>query len=145
MRKLTAPLSFTGRLEYGELIFQNPKYFRGMLNHIDNVEVRVTIAPLKGAKSNRQLAYLYGVPYFLIAEDTGNSIDVVDAYYKDKFLKNKVLWRGEEIFVAKGKTELSHDELGEFIEQVVQDGRESGLDIPDPDKKWDLAITSHME
>lgn len=136
MRKLVAPLSFRGRIEFGVLEYDRPKYFKGMLNNLENVDVRVIIEPVRGAKSNRQLGYLFGVVYTLLAEHTGHTVDEIDRIMKGKYLTDKILWRGSEIVTAKGKAELNHLEMEEFISQVVQEAREMGVEIPEPDREF---------
>lgn len=142
MRKLTAPIVLHGKLEYGELCFDRPSYLKAMLNKIENIEVRITIEPKRGKKSNQQLGYLYGVLYALLAEETGHSVEEIDRIMKGKFLIDKVLWRGSEIITAKGKAELNNMEMGDYITAVCGEAADLGIIVPEPNREWDTLSTA---
>lgn len=144
LRKLATFVSHAA-IKDGKLILDNPPYFRTILaGYEDTPKVRVTIEKARGAKTNSQLGYLFGVVYVEIARHTGYSIDELDAIFKAKYLKKSLKWRGSDLVTVTSKADLTSDEMAEFISAVVLEGQELGCEIPDPDKNWDLAETTSI-
>lgn len=142
LRKLVTFVSH-GAIKDGKLKLDNPAYFKTILfGYEDTEKVRITIEKERGAKTRRQLGYLFGVVYVEIARHTGYSVDQLDAIFKAKYLKKSLKWRGSELQVVESKANLTSDEMGEYISNVVLEGLELGCVIPDPDKNWDLAETT---
>ena len=126
-----------------KLVLDNPPYFRTvLLGYEDTEKVRITVEKERGAKTNRQLGYLFGVVYVEIARHTGYSIDELDAIFKAKYLKKSLKWRGGELQVIPSKADLTSEEMGEFISNVILEAAELGCVIPEPDKEWDTLETS---
>lgn len=144
LRRLNTFVSH-GSLKDGKFVPDNPPYFRTILSGFeDTPKVRIVIERQRGAKTKKQLGYLFGVVYPEIARHTGHSVEELDAIFKAKYLHTSLKWRGGELRVVRSKAELTSDEMGEFIGSVVLEGRELGCEIPDPDKHYDLAATTSL-
>ena len=141
LRKLT---SFTSHasIKDGKLVLDNPPYFRTILSgYEDTPKVRITIEKQRGAKTLNHLGYLFGVVYPEIARHTGHSVDELDAIFKRKYLKKKLMWRGAELVTIDSKANLTSLEMGEYITNVIAEANELGIDIPSPDKHYALEET----
>ena len=144
LRRLNTFVSH-GAIKNGKLVLDNSPYFRMILNGYEDTEkVRITLEKERGAKTRNQLGYLFGVVYVEIARHTGYSVDELDAIFKAKYLKKSLKWRGGHLQVVESKANLTSDEMGEYISNVVLEGMELGCVIPDPDKNWDLAETTSV-
>lgn len=142
LRRLTTFVSH-GAIKDGKLVLDNPRYFRMILSgYEDTDKVRITIEKQRGAKTNRQLGYLFGVVYVEIARHTGYSVDELDAIFKAKYLKKSLKWRGGDLQVVESKANLTSDEMGAYISNVVLEAAELGVVVPDADKNWDLEVTT---
>lgn len=126
---------FTGELKGGKVVPKNPRYVRGSLQMYEDCEIRVVMERRRRSKTREQLGYLYGVVYPEISRFTGHTVIELDLLMKDKFLKQKVLWRGNEIFVTGSKAPLTSNELAEFIQSVILEANELGIQILSPDKE----------
>ena len=145
LRKL---VSFTshGSLKGGKLVLDNPAYFRTILfGYEDTPKVRIIIEKDRGAKTKRQLGYLFAVVYPEIARHTGMSIEDIDLALKAKYLKTKLMWRGGNLEVINEKKYLTSDEMGEYLANVLLEAGEMGIEIPQPDKNWDLQETTSTD
>lgn len=141
MKKLVKPIIFRASIKKGVLTYDNERYFRGTIQLIPDTDVRVIIEPVKGTRSKAANRYLWGVVYPLIGASVGYSAEELHSVMKSMFLKTKRLWRGTDITILKSTTELTTDEFGEFIEKVIKQGNELGVEIPLADKNYDLAET----
>lgn len=136
MHKLT---NFTSRgsIKDGKLVLDNERYFRTIISHYeDTPKVRIIVEKERGNKTNKQLAYLYGVVYKLICEYTGFHEAELDSAMKSKYLRTKMQWRGGDLTIIKDKRNLTSDELGEYIQRVVEEGAALGVEIPDADPDY---------
>lgn len=137
MKKLDSFI-FTGNLKSGKVIPQNPRYVRGSLQMYGDCEIRVIVEKKKKSKTREQLGYLFGVVYPEISIHTGHSVEELDKVMKAKFLRGKVLWRGGEMRITNSKSGLSSNEMAEFIQNVILEGAELGIEIPPPDSKGQI-------
>ena len=145
LRKLSTFVA-TGSIENGKLVLENPAYFKTIVSgYEDTKNVRITLEKKRGAKTLNQLGYLYGVVYVEIARHTGYSVQELDAIFKAKYLKKSLKWRGSELVTITSKADLTSDEMGEFISAVVLEGQELGVEIPDPDRHYDLEETTRTD
>ena len=110
---------FTGVLRGGKVVPKNPRYVRGSLQMYADCDIRVIVEKRKRGKSKEQLGYLFGVVYPEISQHTGHSVAELDMIMKQRYLKQKVLWRGADMFVTGSKAPLTSNELSEFISSVV--------------------------
>ena len=136
MSKVLDSFIFTGELKGGKVVPKNPRYVRGSLQLYNDCDIRVIVERRKRNKSRKQLGYLFGVVYPEISQHTGHTITELDALMKHKFLKQKVLWRGNELLVTNSKALLTSNELAEFITEVIREANDLGIEIPLPDKAY---------
>src|SRR3990172_6045887 len=94
---------FTGVLRGGKVVPKNPRYVRGSLQMYADCDIRVIVEKRKRGKSKEQLGYLFGVVYPEISQHTGHSVAELDMIMKQRYLKQKVLWRGADMFVTGSK------------------------------------------
>lgn len=145
LRKLSTFVS-SGSIKDGKLVLDNPAYFKTIVSgYEDTKNVRITLERKRGSKTLNQLGYLYGVVYVEIARHTGYSVQELDAIFKAKYLKKRLMWRGAELTTITSKADLTSDEMGEYISAVVLEGQEMGVEIPDPDKHYDLEESLRMD
>ena len=141
LRKLATFVAH-GSIKDGKLVLDNPPYFRTILSgYEDTPKVRITIEKQRGAKTLNQLGYLFGVVYPEIARSTGHNVDEIDAIFKVKYLKKKLMWRGAELITIDSKANLTSEEMGEYIGNVVLEAQELGIEIPSPNKHYALEET----
>lgn len=134
LRRLVSFVSH-GSIKGGQLVFDNPPYFRTILaGYEDTPKVRILIEKQRGAKTRKQLGYLFAVVYPEIARHTGHSVDELDAIFKAKYLKRSLKWRSGELQVVESKANLTSDEMGEFISNVIAEAVDLGIEVPQPDK-----------
>lgn len=140
--KLTRFIS-KGSLVKGKLVLDNARWFRTcLLKYDDTDKLRIIIEKERGSKTNKQLRYLYGVVYKLICEYTGFREDELDAAMKSKYLRTKMQWRGGDLTIIRDKRNLTSDEMGEYIQRVVEEGAQLGVVIPMADENYDLIETT---
>ena len=145
LRKLSTFVS-SASIKDGKLVLDNPAYFKTIVSgYEDTKNVRITLERKRGSKTLNQLGYLYGVVYVEIARHTGYSVQELDAIFKAKYLKKRLMWRGAELTTITSKADLTSDEMGEYISAVVLEGQEMGVEIPDPDKHYDLEESLRMD
>lgn len=132
MRNLT---SFTvrGALKGGKLMLDNERYFLGMLMGFADCKVRVVIEHLAKPRSSNQRKYYWGVVLPVIGEYIGETPERLHAIFKEKYLREKVLWRGGEIFIPRRSEELTSNEYSEFMTSVLLEAAELGVEVPPPD------------
>ena len=141
LRKLSTFVSHAS-IKDGKLVLDNQPYFRTILSgYEDTPKVRIIIEKQRGAKTLKQLGYLFGVVYPEISRHTGHSIDELDAIFKAKYLKKKLMWRGGELTTIDSKANLTSLEMGEFITAIIEEAQELGIEIPKPDKNCRLEET----
>ena len=141
LRRLNTFVSH-GEIKAGKLVLSNPAYFKTILfGYEDTPKVRITIEKERGAKTKKQLGYYFGVVLPEIARHTGHSVDELDSIFKAKYLKRKLQWRGGELQTIESKANLTSDEMGEFISNVIIEALDLGITVPDADKNWDLEET----
>jgi hypothetical protein len=85
-------------------------------------------------RSNNQNAYMWGVCYSMIADETGHTCEEVHEFLKAKLLPREYLMIGKETQqVTKSTAQLSTDMMEAYLEQVrAFAATELGLHIPLP-------------
>lgn len=125
---------FTGELKGGKVVPQNPRYVRGSLAMYDDCEIRVVVERRKRSRSKEQNAYYWAVVLPEISLHTGHSVDELHLVFKQKYLSEKILWRGGEMKVAKSTAALSTNEFAEYLQNVILEANELGIEVPQADK-----------
>lgn len=102
----------------------------------DGKYVQVSIREQGRPRSLNQNAYMWGVVYQMIADETGHTTEEVHEFCKMKFLPRKfVAIAGDEYSITKSTATLSTDEMEEYLTQVrVFAATELSLTIPLPNE-----------
>lgn len=127
-----------GSLKDGKLELDNPRWFRGMLQQFSDSPLVITLERKKKDRSREQLGYLWGVIYPLISQHTGHTPEDLHDIFKSKYLRSKKVWRGGDVVVVGTTTDLSTNEMAEFITNVIIEAGELSIEIPpaDPAHEW---------
>ena len=145
MSKLTRTV-FKASIKDGVLVYDNDRYARTIISkYEDEPKVRIIVEKERGTRTLKQQAYYWGVVLKYIAEYMGEREEDVHEIMKSKFLRKRRVWRGSELTILKSTTELTSDEFGVYIERVIQEGSELGVEIPMADKNYDLAETTRTD
>ena len=95
---------------------------------------QITIARHRKKRSLPQNAWLHAM-FSTIADETGNDIETVKAFYRDLFLGRVLVRIGDdERMVGRSTTTLKTDEMAELCEKVHAHAlAELGIYCPHPD------------
>lgn len=129
-------ISHHGHIVDGKLVLDNARWFRGMLQQYSDVAVVVTLERKKSSRSKEQMGYLWGVVYEHISEHTGHTPEDLHDIFKAKYLRRKKLWRGGELVTIGSTSELSSNEMAEFLTNVILEANELGIVVPEPDPAY---------
>lgn len=105
------------------------------------VKWRVTIKRYAKPRSNEQNRYLWGVPYKILADATGQPAEDWHEY----MLGECFGWEEAEMFGRKKlrpmrrSSKLTTTEFSEFVAFIQQRAAEHGLYIPDPNEEQEAA------
>lgn len=129
-------LTHRGNIKDGKLVLNNPKWFKGMLQMYSDADVVVTLERKKNSKSKEQQGYYWGIILQYISEYTGQSPEDLHDIFKAKYLRRKKLWRGADMVTIGSTSRLSANEMSEFMQNVILEGNELGIEIPPPDPEY---------
>lgn len=133
----TVPI-FTGRVEQGKLIYDNPEYVARWLKYHTKGPVEVTIAPKRNKRSNRQNRYYYAY-LEIIANETGSNADDLHEYFKYKLLPPRtVRIVNKMVSLPASTTKLTK---GEFVEYLMKIAELTGIPEPDP-LNWNVKLAT---
>jgi len=106
---------------------------QSFLAKLDGKTVALEWAKPKNTRSLKQNAFLWGVAYTYIAQETGNSTEDVHTVMKDMFLPRRFIKMGpKETEIRKTTTDLTPTEFAQYLEAVMAWGRtELGINFPD--------------
>lgn len=125
--------TFKGTVKDSKVIFDNRAYFDLYVGTLDGQRVTVVVNKLKKLRSLKSNAY-YWVYLGLIAEETGNDMDLLHDLFKNKFLpKASVTIKGVKELVAPSTTTLSTIEMSDYIRAI--EGY-TGILAPDPSEYY---------
>ena len=128
--------SHHGIIKDGNLVLNSPRYFKGMMQQFDDCPVIITLERRKKSKSKEQMGYYWGVVLQEISEHTGHTVEDLHDIFKAKYLRRKKLWRGGDLVIIGSTSELSTNEMAEFITNIVLEANELGITVPPPDKEY---------
>lgn len=126
---------FGGRVEKGQVVFDDPRRWRGVVGRHEGKRVKVTIERERKLRSLKANAYLWGVVYRTIAEWSGHDDEEIHDAMKSMFLPKRelLLPTGEEI-PAHGSTRVLDDvEFSDYVSKVKRWAGEQGVLVPEPD------------
>ena len=76
---------------------------------------------------------LYWLWLNCISAETGNDVDALHDYFKDRFLSRKVEIFGDECSVGTSTTKLNTAEFTAFLDKVQQFAANEGIILPNPE------------
>ena len=125
--------AFTGQVVKGRFIPDRTVAYYTALNALTGKPVTVTIGRTVARRTTPQNKYLWGVVYALIAAHTGHSADEVHDAMRARHLRTNP---GDPIAVIRSTTDLTTDEMSEYMEAVKRDAATGlfgeSLYIPEP-------------
>lgn len=125
--------TFLAHIKEQKLAFEkyNLLRWRDFLSKNDGRMVRIDL--IQNKRSLRQNSY-YWLCLELIANHTGNTPDELHRIFKGKFLPTKnVKWRGIDYRMAKSTTELTKGEMVAYLNEIIREAGELGVELPSPD------------
>ena len=93
-------------------------------------KVSVTLHRERGSLSQNSLYWLW---LNCISAETGNDVDALHDYFKDRFLSRKVEIFGDECSVGTSTTKLNTAEFTAFLDKVQQFAAGEGIILPNPE------------
>lgn len=93
-------------------------------------KVSVTLHRDRRSLSQNSLYWLW---LNCISAETGNDVDALHDYFKDRFLSRKVEIFGDECLVGISTTKLNTAEFTAFLDKVQQFAAGEGIILPNPE------------
>lgn len=93
-------------------------------------KVSVTLHRDRRSLSQNSLYWLW---LNCISAETGNDVDALHDYFKDRFLSRKVEIFGDECSVGTSTTKLNTAEFTAFLDKVQQFAAGEGIILPNPE------------
>lgn len=93
-------------------------------------KVSVTLHRERRSLSQNSLYWLW---LNCISAETGNDVDALHDYFKDRFLSRKVEIFGDECSVGTSTTKLNTAEFTAFLDKVQQFAAGEGIILPNPE------------
>ena len=144
MPKAPKPLVRSVRMEGGKLYLSDGtehgenrarKLLAAALKHLPDGAYDWEIRPFAQTRSLKANAWLWGVCYKLIAEETGHSPEEIHELMRLRHNSKRIAHpeTGEEIQVPVSTTKLTIEEFSVYIDRVMLDGAEwCGIMWPEP-------------
>lgn len=131
-------LTHHGHITDGKLVLDNPSWFKGMLQQFNNAPVVLTLERKVNSRSKGQLGYYWGIILQHISEHTGHTPEDLHDIFKMKYLRRKKVWRGSALLTVGSTSSLSSNEMSEFMQNIILEANEMGIEIPpaDPAYEW---------
>ena len=123
---------FSGRVKDGKLTIDNDKAFGNYLHSL-NGQVSIEVRLWTNRRTLSQNAYYWGVVLPLISDWTGNTVMELHEIFKRKFLPPKVItYLNKEYTVANSTADQNISDFIEYVDQVIAEAQEMGINIPPP-------------
>jgi hypothetical protein len=113
------------------------RYYDECLRSLEGKNVQLTLGKVKELRTEQQMRYYFGVVVKLIADYTGDDIDTIHEFLKDKFAPKKTITVEKETRVVPGCThDLFKDNFFEdYVDHIRQwAAQELQIVIPDPNQ-----------
>lgn len=135
-RKLDEEM-FYGELKEGKLILSREKIAKA-LSQYEDCRIEVMMRRVRNSKTKNQLGWFFGVVLKLISDHTG---DDIESLYRNVFLPQFAptiikKWKGKEVISRKRISQMSSEEMSDFITRVMVEGADLGIVFPEPSKDW---------
>lgn len=133
-----------GRIRDGKLFFDVPELLDQQKRELEGKEIVMTIKKRHEKPSRSQYNYYRGA--ILVACHRSDMFfhfntkdDIHELYFAPKYLSYKKLVqvgaeRPYEVTLIRSLTELSKEEVSVFIERVLADCAENGIECPEPEE-----------
>jgi len=132
---MITPKFFATILNTGEIVYKNLKGYRIWISGFSGKEVEVTIKEKGTIRSLKQNAYLWGVAYKMICEETDEPKEKIHALLSSMFLKEDYWFKEERNEVIRSTTDLTTKEFMVYIDRIQLWAAEFlNLDIPSPNE-----------
>jgi hypothetical protein len=131
------------RVADGEIVPSSWYNWSTALKVFEGKEVVVSIGPKKKLRSIPQNSYLFGGPYKMISEATGQDIESIHEFFKSLFLKT---YDRGPIPTTRSTASLSTVEFIEYYRKIIQWAAEFlGLYIPEPNEEemWGSLVETY--
>ena len=109
----------------------------------------VEVAEFKRNRKKAQNAYLWAAVYPTIQQAIRDSrgefysTEEIHEWFRDKFLPNRVVTiKGESKAIRPSTTSLSPGEFWDYVDQIICFCAESGIVIPEPERRDEPAETA---
>lgn len=136
VRGVLQRFSVGGTNSGGRLVLDDADEFRGLMSRMaDGVLVRVTVEEDKDKRPNWLNRFYWGFPIKLTAEHYGYTKDEMHEAWKWRFLRLED--PDHPIPTVRSTTDLSEEEMKDFIQQIRIAAAEDGIQVPE--------INEHME
>ena len=118
-----------GKIEHGIFYPNSMRNYQNALLAMEGKEVEFTIGPITKTRTNPQNSYLWGVPYKIISEYTGDDTESIHNYLRNEFLSEP----GNTVPKVKSTSKLSTTEFNQYVDNIIRWAAEFlGLYIPLP-------------
>jgi len=125
--------------ETGNIEFKTETHksmFKKWMSQWKGQEVGIEIVEKTNSRSGNQNRY-YWFYLGLIEEETGQNKDELHAYFKGKFLTQKITeLYGDKVRITKSTTELTR---GQFCEYLIDISTLTGVELPDTEKYFGVS------
>lgn len=135
--KRRSPIVASGFVEGGRIQWDNARLATAPLKAWEGERVTVTIAQEELNRSTRANAYLWGVVYKLMSEESGYTPEELHEVMRERHNGRTIIdpFTGEEKRIGLPTRDLKVEPFGHFIEAVMVDGAEwLGISFPEPRK-----------
>lgn len=112
MRKVKLPATIVS----GEIKPKSPRNYQNALTIFDGKEVVIEIGIPSKVRSNNQNNYLWGVPYRMIAEETGDDAESIHNFLRNEFLSEP----GNVVNKVKSTSKLSTTEFNTYVDNIIK-------------------------
>ena len=109
---------FFGKVDHGQLVFDDPSAWYSHLKQHEQIRVRVTLGKvpkLRSSRTTEQIRYYWGVVLAVIADYTGHSVEELHEVFKAMFLKPKDVMG---VNVYPSTTDLDTGQMTDYIENI---------------------------
>lgn len=132
---MITPKFFATIIKTGEIIYKNLKGYRIWIAGLSGKEVEVTIKEKGTLRSVHQNAWLWGIAYKMICDETDQAKESIHALLTSMFLKEDYWFKEQRYEIVRSTTDLTTKEFTRYMAQVQQwAAEELNLDIPSPNE-----------
>ncbi len=144
-----------GRIRNGEVIYDIPTLYQQQLLELEGKDIVMTLKKRHEKPSRSQYNYYRGA--ILVAchksdqfKHFDNKDEIHETYFAPKFLSYKKLvhiegQRPYEVTLVRSLTELSKEEVSEFLERVLADLANNEIECPEPEDYYNKYYEKWMQ